>query len=183
MKGAPAAFLDRDGTMVEDPGYLHKPERVRLLPGVGLAVRSLNDQGLRVVVVSNQAGIARGLYDERAYQAVQRRIVELLAAEGARLDAAYFCPHHPDFTGPCDCRKPGLKLFRDAQAALSIDLAGSFWVGDRLTDVEPVRALGGRGFLVETGHGEREAQEARRRGVPVVADLAAAAREIKLASR
>jgi D-glycero-D-manno-heptose 1,7-bisphosphate phosphatase len=179
----PAVFLDRDGTMVDDPGYLHEPERVRLLPGVAEAVRTLNDRGLLVVVVSNQAGIARGLYDERAYQAVQRRLTELLATAGARLDATYFCPHHPDFTGPCDCRKPGLKLFRDAQAALGIDLAPSFWVGDRLSDVEPAQALGGRGFLVETGHGAHNAAGARNRGIPVVADLATAARAIILASR
>lgn len=179
--GARAVFLDRDGTMVEDPGYLHEPERVRLFPGVAEAVRRLNDHGLLVVVVSNQAGIARGLYDERAYQAVQRRMTDLLAAAGARLDATYFCPHHPDFTGPCDCRKPGLKLFRDAQAALGIDLARSFWVGDRMSDVEPARAFGGRGMLVETGHGAQSEREARSRGVPVVSDLAAAAREITLA--
>jgi D-glycero-D-manno-heptose 1,7-bisphosphate phosphatase len=177
-----AVFLDRDGTMVDDPGYLHEPDKVQLLPGVAPAIRRLNDQGFLVVVVSNQAGIARGLYDERAYQAVQRRITELLAAEGARVDAMYFCPHHPDFTGPCECRKPGLKLFRDAAAALGIDFAGSFWVGDRCSDVQPARALGGRALLVLTGDGPNHAAEARAHGVPVVPDLAAAVREIILAS-
>src|SRR5207249_2402295 len=88
--------------------------------------------------------IARGLYDASAYNAVQRRLVELLAARGAQLDGAYFCPHHPDITGSCECRKPGLLLFREAQAALGLDLARSVWVGDRVSDVQPPRRGTGR---------------------------------------
>src|SRR2546429_620821 len=113
-----AVFLDRDGTIVEDPGFLHEPAKVRLLPGAAAAIRRLNDAGWLVATVSNQSGIARGLYDAAAYAAVQRRVVELLAAHGARLDGAYFCPHHPEITGPCECRKPGVRLFRGAAAAL-----------------------------------------------------------------
>ena len=122
-----AVFLDRDGTIVEDPppGYLHDPARVRLLPGAAEGIRQLNSAGFLVVTVSNQSGIARGLYTVADYQAVQRRLEQLLKAHSARLDGAYFCPHHPDLTGPCDCRKPGTKLFRDAAAALGIDLARS----------------------------------------------------------
>ena len=173
-----AVFLDRDGTIVEDPGFLHQPAKVRLLPDAGEAIHQLNEAGWLVITVSNQSGIARGLYDETAYQTVQRRLVELLAAHDARLDGAYFCPHHPEFTGPCECRKPGLLLFRQAQAALGLDLARCCWVGDRLSDVEPARLLGGRGFLVATGRGTEYAVEARALGVPVVADLAAAVTEI-----
>lgn len=169
-----AVFLDRDGTLVEDPGFLHEPDRVRLLPGVAAAVRRLNEAGWLVVAVSNQSGIARGVYDATAYTAVQRRLGELLAAHGAHLDGAYFCPHHPAFSGPCDCRKPGVKLFRDAQAALGIDFAASYWVGDRPSDVEPARALGGRAILVATGHGAAHRAQAGALGVPVVADLAVA---------
>src|SRR3989449_4164136 len=139
-----AVFLDRDGTIVEDPGFLHQPGKVRLLAGAGEAIHQLNQAGWLVIPVSNQSGIARGLYDAAAYQAVQRRLVELLAAHDARLDGAYFCPHHPEFTGPCECRKPGLLLFREAQAALGLDLTRCCWVGDRLSDVEPARKLGGR---------------------------------------
>jgi len=173
-----AVFLDRDGTIVEDPGFLHEPGKVRLLPGAAQAIRRLNDSGRLVVVVTNQSGIARGRYDVAAYQAVQRRLAELLAAHGARLDGAYFCPHHPEVSGPCDCRKPGVKLFRDAQADLGLDLARAVWVGDRLSDVAPAQALGGRGILVETGHGAAHRDQARVLGVTVVPDLAAAATEI-----
>jgi D-glycero-D-manno-heptose 1,7-bisphosphate phosphatase len=109
---------------------------------------------------------------------VQRRLVQLLATYDARLDGSYFCPHYPEISGPCDCRKPGLKLFREAQTALGIDFARSFWVGDRLSDVEPGRALGGRAFLVETGRGAEHCAQARVLGVLVVADLAMAAEQI-----
>jgi len=178
--GHRAVFLDRDGTIVQDPGFLHEPGKVRLLPGAAAAIRRLNDAGWLVVTVSNQSGIARGLYDAAAYAAVQRRLVELLAQSGARLDGAYYCPHHPDVTGPCDCRKPRLGLFRDAAAALDVDLARSYWVGDRLSDVEPARALspGRHGLLVLTGRGAEYDADARALGFPVVADLAAAVAEI-----
>ena len=175
-----AVFLDRDGTIVEDPGFLHEPGKVRLLPGAGAAIRRLNDAGWLVVTVSNQSGIARGLYDAAAYAAVQRRLVELLTQQGARLDGAYFCPHHPDVSGPCDCRKPGVRLFRDAATALDLDLARSYWVGDRVSDIEPAHALGadGHGLLVSTGRGGEHAARAQAMGFPVVSDLAAAAAEI-----
>jgi len=173
-----AVFLDRDGTIVDDPGFLHQPGKVRLLPGAGEAIHRLNQAGWLVITVSNQSGIARGLYDAAAYAAVQRRLVELLAAHGARLDGAYFCPHHPDFTGPCECRKPGVLLFREAAAALGIELARCVWVGDRLSDVEPAHTLGGRALLVETGRGATHVGKARALRIPVVADLATAAAEI-----
>jgi D-glycero-D-manno-heptose 1,7-bisphosphate phosphatase len=176
--GRRAVFLDRDGTIVDDPGFLHEPGKVRLLPGAGEAIHELNQAGWLVITVSNQSGIARGLYDATAYGAVQRRLVELLAAYDARLDGAYFCPHHPEFTGPCECRKPGVLLFREAAAALGLELARCVWMGDRLSDVEPARQLGGRGFLVATGRGAAYAAQGRALGVPIVADLAAAAAEI-----
>ncbi len=172
-EGRPAVFLDRDGTIVEDPGFLHEPGKVRLLPGAAAAIHRLNEAGFLVVTVSNQSGIARGLYDATAYHAVQRRLSELLAAHGARLDASYFCPHHPEVGPPCPCRKPGTGLFLAAREALGIDLARSFWVGDRLSDVDPARTLGGRGILVETGHGAHHRAQARTLGVPTVADLGA----------
>ena len=174
----PAAFLDRDGTLVEDSGFLHRPEDVRLLPGAASAVRQLNAAGYAVVMVTNQSGIARGLYDAAAYDAVQRRLADLLAAAGARLDGAYYCPHHPDHTGPCACRKPGVRLFEEAARTLGIDLHRSWFVGDKASDVAPARTLGGRGILVRTGEGPAHAAAARADGAVVVADLAAAADHI-----
>jgi D-glycero-D-manno-heptose 1,7-bisphosphate phosphatase len=175
---AQAVFLDRDGTIVEDSGFLHEPGKVKLLSGAAEAIRRLNEHGYVVVVVTNQSGIARGLYSAEEYTAVQRRLGELLAAHGARLDGSYFCPHHPQLTGPCDCRKPGTKLFLDAQEALDIDFTRSWWVGDRLSDVQPARLLGGHGILVATGDGNLHQGQARAIGVMVVADLPAAADEI-----
>jgi D-glycero-D-manno-heptose 1,7-bisphosphate phosphatase len=192
----PAVFLDRDGTIVEDPGFLHDPEQVRLFPGAGEAIRRLRDAGFLVVLATNQSGIARGLHTAADYEAVQARLADLLAPHGARLDASYFCPHHPQFTGPCDCRKPGTKLFLDAQRDLGIDFARSWWVGDRLSDVQPARLLGGgggrpggggwrggggggnRAILVATGEGNLHQGQARALSVTVVADLAAAVAEI-----
>ena len=143
-----AVFLDRDGTIIEDAGYLSDPDRVRLLPGAAEAISRLNQAGLLAVVVTNQSGIARGLFDEAAYEATRRRLDRLLADRGARLDAQYHCPHHPDVTGPCECRKPGLRLYRQAADELGIDLSASWWVGDRLRDVYAATALGGRGILL-----------------------------------
>ena len=174
MPNGRAVFLDRDGTILADPGYLHDPDLAQLLPGAGPAIRRLNDAGLLAVIVSNQSGIGRGIFDARAYDAVQRRLAELLADHGAHIDGSYFCPHYPEADGPCDCRKPGLKLFRDAQSALGIDFVRSWFIGDRVSDVEPARALGGRPLLVETGHGSEHRAQARTLGIPVVADLAAA---------
>jgi histidinol-phosphate phosphatase family protein len=173
----PAVFLDRDGTLIEDPGYLADPDRVRLLPGAAEAVAELNRAGVPVVVVTNQSGIARGLLTEAQYRATERRLDQLLADRGARIDAHYFCPHHPDAGGPCDCRKPGLLLYRRAASEHGLDLAASWWVGDRLRDVLPAPALGGRGILVLTGAGGSEAAAADARFI-VSADLAAAARVI-----
>jgi D-glycero-D-manno-heptose 1,7-bisphosphate phosphatase len=169
-----AVFLDRDGTIVEDPGYLHDPAAVRLLPGAAGAIRRLNEAGWPVVEISNQSGIARGLFTEADYRAVERRLAELLAAQGAHLDAAFFCPHLPELTGPCECRKPGTKLFEDARRELGLDFRRSWFVGDRPSDVEPALALGGKGLLVLTGQGTLHRQPMRRQGVRIAADLAAA---------
>jgi len=169
-----AAFLDRDGTIVHDPGFLHDPAGVRLLPGAGEAIARLNRAGLLVVTVSNQSGIARGHYDAAAYHAVERRLDELLAAHDARLDAALFCPHFPPISGPCRCRKPGLQLFEQARDALGIDFGQSWWIGDRVSDVAPARVLGGRGILVLTGEGSRHRKQAHAVDAAIAPSLAAA---------
>ena len=173
-----AVFLDRDGTIVEDPGFLHEPGKVKLLPGAAHAIKRLNEHGFLVVIVTNQSGIGRGRFTLADYTAVERRLGELLTAHGARIDATYFCPHHPLITGACECRKPGTKLYLEAQQALDIDFSRSWWVGDRLADVQPARKLGGHGILVATGEGNLHQGQARAIGVMVVADLDRAVDEI-----
>jgi D-glycero-D-manno-heptose 1,7-bisphosphate phosphatase len=169
-----AVFLDRDGTLIEDPGYLGDPERVRLLPATAEALRRINDAGLLAIVVTNQSGIARGLFSVDTYFATERRLNELLLREGARLDAHYFCPHLPEITGPCECRKPGTLLYRQAAERFAIELSASWWVGDRLRDLEPAHALGGRGILVETGEGAADIEKARALRFTVAPDMSAA---------
>lgn len=138
-----AAFLDRDGTLIEDAHYIADPERVRLLPGADAAVRRLNEAGVLAVVITNQSGIALGLIPDDAYEATRRRLDTLLALRGAHLDGTYHCPHHPAVTGPCDCRKPGTALYEQAARDLAIDLTRSLFVGDRFRDIAPGLALGG----------------------------------------
>ena len=178
MTAKPAVFLDRDGTLIEDRHFLRNAHEVVLLPGAAQAVRRLNLAGFPVVVVTNQSGIARGLLTEDDYQAATRRLEALLSSAGARLAGHYHCPHLPDISGPCECRKPGPLLYRRAAADLDLDLAQSWWVGDRVRDIAASTALGGRGILVLTGAGSGEAESAAARGWPTVADLAAAVRLI-----
>lgn len=143
LEPRPAAFLDRDGTIIRDTAYIRDPDDVELLPGAAAAIRRLNEHALPVIVVTNQSGIARGLLTEQDYERVRMRLDALLAAAGARIDATYHCPHHPEFSAPCECRKPGLKLYTQAAAEHHIDLARSYYVGDRMRDVEPGHRLGG----------------------------------------
>jgi D-glycero-D-manno-heptose 1,7-bisphosphate phosphatase len=169
-----AAFLDRDGTIIVERHYLADPDGVELAPGTADALRRIAACGYALVVVTNQSGIARGLYSDADFRAVQQRLEEMLARVGVRFDAVFHCPHHPEVTGPCDCRKPGTGMYRAAAARLALDLPGSVYVGDRVKDVLPARELGGRGVLVRTGFGCEEAARAPA-GVEVVADLAALA--------
>lgn len=169
--GRRAVFLDRDGTIIEDMDYLHSPAQVRLIPGAAPAIRRLNESGVLAIVVTNQSGIARGILSVADYQSGERRVDELLAGQGARLDAHYFCPHFPELTGPCECRKPGLLLYRQAAAHFDIDLGASWWVGDRLRDLLPADTLGGRGILVLSGAGENEATSEKAGRFAQVADL------------
>lgn len=154
-----AVFLDRDGTLIREREYLADPEGVALLEGVPEALRRLKAAGFVLVVVTNQSGIARGFYSLEDYQAVARRVDELLEREGALPDATYFCPHHPDFTGPCECRKPGTGMYRKAVRELNVNLGASYFVGDRVKDVLPALVLGGTGILVRTGYGADEEED------------------------
>ena len=166
-----AVFLDRDGTIIVDAEYLADPDGVVLLPGAGEALEQLAGLGYALIVVTNQSGIARGLYSEEDFRAVQGRLEAMLAERGIRFDAVLHCPHHPDFTGACDCRKPGLGLYRRAAADLELDLAVSLYVGDRVSDVLPALETGGSGYLVRTGRGEEEAAR-KPAGIRVIDSLA-----------
>jgi histidinol-phosphate phosphatase family protein len=169
-----AVFLDRDGTIIEDPGFLRDPDLMRLLPGAAQAIARLNSAALVAVVVSNQSGIARGLLSRDDYRRTERRLDELLAAEQARIDAHYFCPHYPEVSGACECRKPGTLLYRQAADRFGVDLARSWWVGDRVRDLLPAASFGGRGILVLTGAGPSEIDAAKRQGSIAARDLAEA---------
>lgn len=144
----PALFLDRDGTIIRDTGYIRDPNAVELTPGTAMALRLAHNLQWPVIVITNQSGIARGIVKHEEYEAVRKRTGELLAEFGAFIDAEYFCPHHPDFTGPCDCRKPGLALYEQAIRDHAVDAAASAFIGDRWRDIAPALHYGGRGILV-----------------------------------
>jgi D-glycero-D-manno-heptose 1,7-bisphosphate phosphatase len=175
--GIPAVFLDRDGTLIVDEGFLRDPGDVRPIPGAAHAVTRFNAAGWRVVVVTNQSGIARGLLSEEEYAAVAARTAELFAREGAHFDLQLHCPHHPDVSGPCSCRKPGTLLHEEAARRLGIDLARSWYIGDRLRDLEPALVLGGHALHVRTGD-RLDDDAVAQAGFTSVEDLAAAAERI-----
>ena len=178
-----AVFLDRDGTVIDEVGHLGEPERVAILPGVPEALRKLADAGFALVLVTNQAGVARGFFSEADVEAVNARTDELLAVEGVKLDGMYYCPHHPDLTGPCDCRKPAPGMLKRAARDLDLDLSRSWMVGDHPGDAGAGKAAGASPIMVLTGHGMLPGSDhAPDPDVPVVQDLAAAA-ELILSSR
>ncbi len=164
MSARPAVFLDRDGTMIHDVDYLGRVEDVRWFPWTIDAVRLLNRAGFVVVVTTNQGGIGLGLFDEARVREVHDAMDATLETGGARVDAWFFCPHHPEaivagLRVDCDCRKPRPGMIRQAAAAFDLDLARSFVVGDKLSDVGLAAAVGARGVLVETGYGADVARE------------------------
>ena len=147
----PAVFVDRDGTLIAERHYLCDPDQVELLPGVGEAVRRLNEAGVPVIVVTNQSGVARGYFGMDAVDRVNQRMAELLAAEGARLDDVYVCPHQSG--DGCNCRKPAPGMVEAAAATWNIALADSFVIGDKPCDVDLGRVAGATAILVRTGYG------------------------------
>ncbi|MCU1383226.1 MAG: D,D-heptose 1,7-bisphosphate phosphatase [Acidobacteria bacterium] len=156
-----AVFLDRDGTMIEDVGYLDALDRIAFYPWTVDAIRLLNRAGLPVVVVTNQSGIARGMFDEAFVDRSHRAIDQRLSAGAARVDAYYYCPHHRDgaiaaYARECDCRKPARGLIDRAAADLGLDPARSFVVGDKWSDVALGRVVGAQSILVRTGAGAAE---------------------------
>jgi histidinol-phosphate phosphatase family protein len=157
-----AVFLDRDGVINEEVNYLSRPEDFQLLPRAAAAIRLLRKHGWRVIVVTNQSGVTRGYYTDADVAAIHERMRRDLARAQTQLDAVYFCPHHPD--DDCDCRKPRTLLFERAATDFDLDLAASYFVGDKLTDLLPGKALGGHTILVLTGYGHQEQGLARQQG-------------------
>lgn len=152
-----AIFLDRDGTLNEDPGYLGNPNQVKLLPGVGQALSILKKElGFKLIVISNQSGIARGLITKEMVESVNQKINELLAEYNVLIDAFYYCPSHPDFNNKeeCSCRKPSPEMVLQAANDHQIDIKGSYFVGDSVADIECGINAGLKTILVMSGYGE-----------------------------
>ncbi len=163
-----AVFLDRDGTIAEEMGYLNHISRLQIFSFAAAAIRRLNQAQIPVVVVTNQSGAARGFFPEELVLRVHERIAEQLSADGARVDAFYYCPHRTD--DDCQCRKPLTGMLERAAREHALELPGSFVVGDRYDDVALAHAVGGRGVLVMTGYGRGE-HEWNRAGWPKPPDF------------
>jgi D-glycero-D-manno-heptose 1,7-bisphosphate phosphatase len=162
----PAVFLDRDGTINEEMGYVNHLERFVLLPLVGQAIRLLNQHGLKAVVVTNQSGVARGYFPESLVHQIHHKMQDLLRMESAYLDGIYYCPHHPEAGNPpyrqkCRCRKPATGLVEEAVRDLDIDCSRSYVIGDRGLDIEFGHQIGAKGILVLTGYGKGEREYLR----------------------
>lgn len=154
----PAIFIDRDGTINEDIGYVSAPDELIVYPYAAEAVRLINESNLKAIVITNQSGIARRMYTEATLAAIHDRMVEELARGGARIDAIYYCPHHPrigdeHYRRACDCRKPGTGMLAQAAREHDIDLTRSFVIGDKSSDINLATNAGARGVLVMTGYG------------------------------
>jgi heptosyltransferase-2 len=182
--GSPAAFLDRDGTIIEDLGYLGDPAGIRFIPGAVEALRRLQRSGYRLILVTNQAGVARGLITEADVRKVNDRLMALLTEAGVRLDGIYYCPHHPEHGPPeyrreCACRKPKPGMIHQAIRDCDLDPARSVVIGDHVTDAGLALAFPGmRAILVRTGHGQEQWEKIQAGTLPspehVADDLGAA---------
>jgi D-glycero-D-manno-heptose 1,7-bisphosphate phosphatase len=186
MRAQPAVFLDRDGVIIDEVNYLSGPEQVRLIPGAAEAIARLNQRGIPVVVVTNQSGVARGLFPEEGVAAVHEYLSGLLAAAGAHVSRYYYCPHHPTagrgaYGIDCLCRKPRPGMLLRAAAEMGLDLGRSFLVGDKRSDLEAGARAGARTILVRTGYGQFLAEATldceRLRLAAVTADLAEAVQQ------
>jgi D-glycero-D-manno-heptose 1,7-bisphosphate phosphatase len=182
--GLRGAFVDRDGVLIEDRGYAYRLQDCVLLPGAAAALRALRDAGYKVVVVTNQSGIARGYFDHARLQAIHERLHELLGAAGVELDGIFVCPHGPD--DGCPCRKPREGMVVSAARELGFRPELGFMIGDKSCDIALGRRVGAKTLLVRTGHGAETASElgmetvaAAERPDFVVADLKAAATIIR----
>lgn len=181
---APGVLVDRDGTLIRDVGHLSRIEQIEVLPRAADALRLLRERGLKIAIVTNQSAVGRGLLDEKGLEEIHRELVKRLAAGGAAVDGIYYCPHHPtealgSYRIRCDCRKPDTGLALRAAAELNLDLARSYMIGDKPSDMDLAARVGARGILLDAGLAANSAiavsdiwQAAER----IVADLKARAR-------
>lgn len=156
-----AVFLDRDGTVTQEVGYVNHVERLKLIPGAASAIARLNRAGILAILATNQAGVARGYFPEELVGEVHKRLQYLLAEEGAHLDAIYYCPHHPNVGPPayrqnCDCRKPQAGMLHRGEREFNLDLSQCFMIGDKITDPITGMRVGAKGIMVLTGYGKGE---------------------------
>ena len=182
-----AVFMDRDGTVSEEVGYVNHPSRFRLFPYAAQAIRQLNEHGWLAILITNQAGVARGYFTEAMVQEIHGLLTGQLESGGARLDAIYYCAHHPtagtsEYRVDCECRKPKPGLIQQAANAFDIDLSASWMVGDRYGDIQLARNAGMHAALVLTGYGRGEWEYQRQTWQTepdlVATDLAEAVRKI-----
>ena len=153
-----AIFIDRDGTINEDTGYVSSPDELIIYPWAAEAIRLVNESGMKAIVITNQSGVARSLYTEQTLGVIHDRLTRELSRSGASVDGIYYCPHHPDigdetYRKRCDCRKPRPGMLRDAARDHRIDLAASYVIGDKASDINLAAEVGARGALVLTGYG------------------------------
>jgi D-glycero-D-manno-heptose 1,7-bisphosphate phosphatase len=158
MKKNAAVFLDRDGTINEEVGYLDNIDKLKLFANAAEAIRLINESGMKAVVITNQSGVAKGYFTEEFVRKVHKLIQEMLQKRGAFIDEFYYCPHHHTegvgaYLQSCACRKPEAGMLIQASKELAIDLRHSYTVGDMLKDIQVARAVGAKGILVKTGYG------------------------------
>ncbi|HEY1372589.1 MAG TPA: HAD-IIIA family hydrolase [Candidatus Binatia bacterium] len=152
--GAPGVLVDRDGTLIRDVGHLSRVEQIEVLPRAAEALRLMRGRGLKIAIVTNQSAVGRGLLDEKGLDAIHRELEKRLAAAGASIDAIYYCPHHPtkalgSYRISCECRKPDTGMALRAAADLDLDLARSYVIGDKPSDVELAERVGALGILLD----------------------------------
>ena len=165
-------FLDRDGTIVEEMDFISSPDKLRLIPGSADAIREANAQGYKVIIITNQSGVARGLLSEQRLSEIHNALIAILQSHNAHSDAIYYCPHHPQIGEPpyrmdCDCRKPKIGMLTKAAQGFEIDLTQSFVIGDKMTDMQTGNNSGGTSILVLTGYGKQELDLCRQNNVHV----------------
>ncbi|MFX1477528.1 MAG: D-glycero-beta-D-manno-heptose 1,7-bisphosphate 7-phosphatase [Promethearchaeota archaeon] len=156
VKETKAIFLDRDGVINKEVSYLSDPKDFEFIEGSIEALKILKQKGFLLIVITNQAGIARGFLSEETLNSIHNKMISILKKNSVNLDGIYYCPHHPDFTGSCECRKPNTGMIMKAQSHFNINLTNSYLVGDTLNDVETGKNANCKTVLVMTGYGKEE---------------------------